>query len=85
MCVIHSHLLLSLRNISAAEITEGLAKTALCAMAFLATRHQWNKDLLDAWGGAGRGGGGGGGGGGVGGGAPSYDCWRVPEHEVYAP
>ena len=69
MCVVHSHLLLMLRNISAAEITDGLAKTALCAMAFLATRHQWNKELLDAWGGDGM--------------APSYDCWRVPEHELY--
>ena len=69
MCVVHSHLLLMLRNISPAEITDGLAKTALCAMAFLATRHQWNKELLDAWGGDGM--------------APSYDCWRVPEHELY--
>ena len=83
MCVVHSHLLLMLRNISSAEITEPLAKTALCAMAFLATRHQWNKELLDAWGGGGDGDGGGGCGGGGGGGAPSYDCSRVPEHELY--
>ena len=70
MCVVHSHLLLMLRNVSAAELTEPLAKTALCAMAFLATRHQWNRELLDEWGG----------------GCvpqPSYDCWRVPENELY--
>jgi thiol-disulfide isomerase/thioredoxin len=52
MCVVHSHLVLMLRNVTAAELCEPLVSTLVCGMAFLATRHQWNKELLDVWDGA---------------------------------
>ena len=47
MCVLHSHLVVMLRNVSAEQLTEGFATSVVCAMAFLATRHTWNKRLLD--------------------------------------
>ena len=52
MCLLHSHLVLMLRNISAAELTEAFATSIVCGIAFLATRHTWNKHLLDRWDGA---------------------------------
>lgn len=52
LCVCHSHLLLMLRSLTPAELTEPLAKSIACAVAFLATRHQWNKELLDVWNGS---------------------------------
>ena len=58
-----------LRCASASDVTETFASTIACAMVFLSTRHEWNKDRLDAepkpheapW-----------------------DGWRVPENEVCA-
>mgnify|MGYP007078071810 CR=1 FL=1 len=49
MCTVHAHLVLLLRNVTAAEMTEPFATSIVCGMAFLATRHQWNLDLLDDW------------------------------------
>ena len=70
MCTLHSHLVLMTRNVEADALTEELVTTLVCGMAFLATRHQWNKGLLDNWGH-------------IVGGAPSFDAWRVPETELY--
>lgn len=49
MCNIHAHLVLMLRNIKPHELNEVSATTILAGMAYLATRHQWNKGLLDVW------------------------------------
>lgn len=47
MCTIHAHLVLAMRNVAADELDEPFASTIVCGMAFLATRHQWNQNLLD--------------------------------------
>ena len=47
MCTIHAHLLLMLRNATAAELTDARVTTIVCATVFLNVRHEWNMGLLD--------------------------------------
>ena len=67
MCVLHSHMVLMLRNVTASELDEAIVTSLVCGIGFLATRHQWGKGLLDH----------------EECGRPSYDAWRVPEPELY--
>ena len=47
LCNLHAHLLMMLRNASAADLSEPFASSIACAMIFLSTRHEWNHELLD--------------------------------------